>query len=144
MSINPYLYFDGQCRDAFDLYKSVFKSDYQSFQTFKDAPKEYNFGDDEAHKIMHVSLPIGDTLLMGADMASSFGHPPSPSNSFALSHSPVDKADADRIYKALSAGGGEEMMAMQETFWGSYFGMVKDPFGVQWLVNLQMSDQNPT
>jgi len=141
MTISPYLYFNGNCAEAFAAYKAIFGGDYVSKRHFCDAPADFKFGDDEANKVMHVSLPVGETILMGADIANSMGQTAIVGTNFSLSYSPETRNEADRVFTAL-ADGGEAMMAMQNTFWGSYFGMVRDRFGIQWLINFNLNDSN--
>lgn len=88
-------------------------------------------------KIMHISLPISkETALMGSDVAPGFGPPLSVGNNFAVSVSVDNKAEADRLFNALSAG-GKVIMPMSDSFWGSYFGMFSDKFGINWMVSTE-------
>ncbi|GJL95795.1 MAG: VOC family protein [Hyphococcus sp.] len=137
MTLSTYLFFDGQCAEAFDFYKSVFGGEFTVIQTFADGPPEMGVPDAEKEKIMHVSLPVGEAVLMGSDTVSHQGEPPKPGNSFAISYSPPTKQDADIAFPKL-ADGGSVSMELQETFWGSYFGMCKDKFGVSWMVNVDI------
>ncbi len=139
MSLSPYLYFDGHCRDAFEFYQSIFGGDFIVMQTFADGPPEMGVPDGEKGKIMHVSLPVGDAVLMGSDTVSIFGEPAKPGNSFAISYRPETKAEADAVFPKLAEGGGVAM-ELQDTFWGSYFGMCKDKFGVHWMVNVDLNN----
>ena len=77
MSLNPYLFFDGRCREAFDFYRSVFGSDFSEFHLFDEMPDDTPLPEAEKSRVMHVSLPIGDSVLMGSDSCSAFGGPPS-------------------------------------------------------------------
>lgn len=135
MTLSTYLYFDGQCADAFAFYKSVFGGDYAAFMKFADGPPDYKVDDTEKDKVMHVTLPVGDAVLMGSDVAKGYGEPPKPSNSFAISYAAASKEEADKIFAGLHADGGEVSMPMDDMFWGSYFGMCKDKFGVHWMVS---------
>ncbi|MEL6363168.1 MAG: VOC family protein [Pseudomonadota bacterium] len=141
MSISAYLYFDGECEAAFTLYRAVFGGDFLSIQRFAGAPPEYNLAGEGADKIMHMSLPVGNTVLMGADVAEGMGQKPIAGSNFSLSFSPATRDQADQVFAGLKDG-GTEMMAMQDTFWGSYFGMVRDRFGIQWLINFNLDDPN--
>ncbi len=140
MTLSTYLYFDGQCEEAFEFYKSVFGGEFAVMQTFGDAPPDMGVPDAERARIMHVSLPVGESVLMGSDTVSSFGEPAKPGANFAISFSPKTKAEADDLFPRLAKGGGVAM-ELQETFWGSYFGMCKDKFGVHWMVNLDLGAQ---
>jgi len=137
MTLSTYLYFDGQCAEAFEFYKSVFGGDFAVMQTFGDGPPNMGVPDVEKGRIMHVSMPVGEAVLMGSDTISTHGEPAKPGNNFAISFSPKTKEEADAIFPKLTAG-GDVSMALQETFWGSYFGMGKDKFGVHWMVNVDL------
>ncbi len=137
MSLSPYLTFDGNCGEAFEFYKSVFGGEFTVRQTFGDGPPEMGVSDEDKNKVMHVSLPIGDSVLMGSDTAGGYGLAYAPGNNFSISYAPTTKADADRIFTMLKEG-GTETMAMQDTFWNAYFGMCTDKFGIQWMVNVDL------
>lgn len=136
-TINPYLNFNGNCAEAFDHYKTLFGGEFALKMKFKDAPK----GDQppgtssaEGERIMHVSLPVGKTaILMGSDRPAGFD-PGVPGDLYSVSISADNKADADRLFNGL-AEGGKPTMPMSNTFWGSYFGMCTDRFGIQWMVS---------
>jgi len=84
---------------------------------------------------MHVSLPIGkETVLMGSDSSKAFGRAVKPGDNFSLSYNADSKEDADKLFAALVEG-GNLTMPMASTFWGSYFGMLVDKFGIQWMVS---------
>lgn len=133
--INPYLTFDGNCEAAFNFYRSVFGGDFNFIGRFRDMPAEYEVPDADKEKIMHISLPISkETILMGSDSSESFGVKPNFGNSISISVSTTDKAEADRFFNALSEG-GTVTMPMENTFWGDYFGMLVDKFGINWMVS---------
>ena len=133
MSLNIYLTFDGNCREAFEFYRSVFGGDFGAFVTFAEGPDDMPVGDDEKDNVMHVSLPIGDSVLMGSD-SSSFGPPVSAGNNFSISIIGQSREHCDEVFAKLSPG-GSVTMPLQETFWGSYYGMWTDRFGINWMVN---------
>ena len=137
-SINIYLTFDGNCEEAFTFYKSVFDLPFESFSRFKDMPPSddgMSFPEEEAAKVMHVSIRISDeTLLMGSDAPSNYGPPWIQGNNFSVSIDAGSKDEADLLFGKLSKG-GMVTMPMENTFWGSYFGMVTDPFGINWMVS---------
>ena len=136
MSFNIYLTFDGDCEEAFDYYKSVFGGEFAVKQRFSDGPPEMmGVAEDEKNRIMHVSLPLGDNVLMGSDTAQGHAGPLVKGNNFSISFTPSSRAEADAAFDKLKDG-GKETMPMQETFWGSYFGMVTDRYGVQWMINM--------
>ena len=140
MTLSTYLYFDGQCEEAFEYYKKVFGGDFQVIQRFSDGPPEMGVPEKEQSRIMHVSLPIGDSILMGSDSVTGHGEPVRAGNNFSISYSPKTKADADKIFPLLSDA-GVVIMELQETFWGSYFGMCKDKFGIGWMVNVDLGQK---
>ena len=133
MSLNIYLTFDGNCREAFEFYRSVFGGDFQAFQTFADGPDDMPVDDDEKDSVMHVSLPVGDSVLMGSDN-SSFGPALTVGNNFSVSIVGQSREHCDEVFAKLSAG-GSVTMPLQETFWGSYYGLWTDKFGINWMVN---------
>ena len=136
MSLNIYLTFDGNCEEAFDFYKSVFGGDFAVKQRFADGPPDMQgVADHEKNRIMHVSLPVGGNVLMGSDTAGGQAGAVIVGNNFSVSYTPVSRAQADAAFAKLKDG-GKETMPMQETFWGSYFGMATDKFGVQWMINM--------
>ena len=140
MTLSTYLTFDGKCGPAFDFYKSVFSGDFAVRSTFADAPPDMNVKDTDRDRIMHVSLPIGDSVLMGSDTTSEHGGPVTMGNNFSVSFSPKTKEEADRVFGKL-AEGGSVTMKLQNTFWGAYFGMCTDKFGIQWMVNVDLQGQ---
>ncbi|MCP2027120.1 PhnB protein [Flavobacterium sp. HSC-32F16] len=135
-AVNPYLMFNGTCEEAFLFYKSVFGGEFPYIGKFKDAPAEEGgeqLSEADANRIMHVSLPIGNTILMGSDTHPRYGDVGFGDN-FSISINTESTDEADRIFNGLSAGGHIEM-PLNKTFWGAYFGMFKDKFGVNWMVN---------
>ena len=141
MTLNTYLFFDGHCAEAFEHYCRVFGGDFTARMTYGESPEEAKVDAGEQGKIMHVSLPIGGSVLMGSDVAKGHGEPPRPSNAFAVSYSATSREDADAKFTALQEGGGSAAMPMADTFWGAYFGMLKDRFGVHWMVSHDTSQQ---
>lgn len=140
MQLNTYLTFEKQCREAFEFYRSVFGGDFLFIQTFGDGPPDLQVPDDERERIMHVSLPVGDSVLMGSDHSSAFGPAPQTGSNFSITVNPDSKADADRLLAGLSEG-GNLAMPMQDMFWGAYFGMCVDRFGIRWQVNFEYPEE---
>jgi len=144
-SVNVYLTFKGNCEEAFHFYKSVFGGTFSSVNTFGEMPS----GDDmppmpesEKDKIMHISLPISkETCLMGSDSSEAFGQVTTMGNNFSISIQTDTEKEADRLFDALSKG-GSATMPMNKTFWGAYFGMLTDKFGINWMVNVNLSGKN--
>lgn len=141
-TINVYLTFNGNCEEAFNFYKSVFGGEFQYLGRFGEMPPQEGMPPvPEAAKnlIMHVSLPISnETVLMGSDASESFGQKVDMGNNFSISINTDSKEEADRLFNALSAG-GKVVMPMNNTFWGAYFGMLQDPFGINWMVNVNVN-----
>lgn len=132
--LNTYLTFDGNTREAFDFYQSVFGGELSIVQTYADGPDDMPVADEHKDKIMHVSYPIGSSVLMASDHVPGFGPPVTIGNNFTISVSPNSREQADNYFAKLSDG-GEIKMAMEDTFWGSYFGLVCDRFGINWMIN---------
>lgn len=134
--INPYLIFNGDCEAAFNLYKSVFGGEFPYMGRFGDMPPaegQPELPEEEKNRIMHVSLPIGETILMGSDSNSHAGIVTMGEN-VSISINAESRAEADRLFNGLSVDGVVKM-PMQDTFWGAYFGMFVDQFGVHWMIN---------
>jgi len=135
-TVNAYINFDGNCDKAFVFYKSVFGGEFQARMSFGEAPG-MDVPAAQKDKLMHVALPIGkNTVLMGSDWSPQFG-PMVRGNSFALSVNADSQAEADKVFKAL-ADGGQVTMPIGIAFWGAYFGMCTDKFGINWMVNFEM------
>jgi PhnB protein len=135
-TLNVYLHFKDNAEEAFTFYRSVFGGEFLAVQRYKDAPGG-KFLPGEENRILHISLPIGKNVLMGSDSVEDMhGWTLSPGNNFDLSVDAASKADADRLHAALSKG-GKVTMPMADQFWGSYFGMCVDKFGVSWMVSYQ-------
>ena len=137
-TVNIYLTFDGNCREAFEFYKSVFGGDFPQVSTFAEMPPQEGLPpipENEKKRIMHVSLPISEeTVLMGSDTGGEWSKHFKKGNNFSISVNATDQEEADRIFKELSAE-GQVTMPMDKTFWGSYFGMLTDKFGINWMVS---------
>ncbi|MBJ2175873.1 VOC family protein [Aureibaculum sp. A20] len=139
-TINTYLNFEGNCEAAFNFYKSVFGGTFTFLGRFEEMPEGdgYKVSETDKNKIMHVSLPIGKTILMGSDTVGDWGPKFVQGNNFSVSIIPDNTEEADKLFKGLSAG-GQITMPMENTFWGSYFGMLTDKFGINWMVNLEQN-----
>lgn len=143
-AINPYLIFNGNCEEAFLFYKSVFGGEFPYIGKFSDMPPSDDPNcpppsADEANRIMHVSLPIGNTVLMGSDSTSQSGDVAIGAN-VSISINTDSRAEADKLFNGLSSG-GNVIMPMQNTFWGAYFGMFVDKFSIHWMVNFDEAPQ---
>jgi PhnB protein len=134
--LNTYLNFAGNTEEAFNFYKSVFGGEFVSLTRFKDMPMAgMQIPKADENKIMHIGLPIGKSdVLMASDILESFGQKLIPGNNVRLSLHPDSKAEADRLFNALSAGGVIEQ-PIADAPWGDYYGSFTDKFGVQWMVD---------
>jgi PhnB protein len=144
-TVNTYLNFDGNCEEAFTFYKSVFGGEFPYIGRFSDMPPQEGMPPmpaEMASRIMHVSLPISkETMLMGSDTGGEWASSYKQGNNFSISISTDSKEEADRLFNELSAG-GQQTMPMNQTFWGDYFGMFTDKFGVNWMVSFNANQQN--
>lgn len=133
---NVYLTFKGNCEAAFTFYKKAFGGEFTYLGRFGEMPADENCSVSESDKnlIMHVSLPIGSTVLMGSDVGEPWSKSFVIGNNFSVSVSAESKEEADRLFGKLSLG-GQITMPMGDTFWGDYFGMFVDQFGVQWMIS---------
>lgn len=136
IKLEPYLNFEGNCMEAFEFYKSVFGGEFTGITRYKDAPN-MNFGDQDKERLMHIALPVGDTLLMGGDAPSTMKL--EKGNNLHLTLAPDTEREARRLFDALSAG-GSQVMPLAKTFWAELFGMCTDKFGVNWIVNYGWSE----
>lgn len=143
-TVNVYLTFDGNCREAFDFYRSVFGGEFSSAETFGEIPPEVEIppmSDEQKKKIMHISLPISkETIIMGSDTGGNWAPDLKVGNNFSISVNTKDKAETTRVFNAL-AEGGNITMPLNETFWNAYFGMLTDKFGINWMVNCELESK---
>jgi PhnB protein len=134
MEIHPYLFFDGSCEDAIEFYKSALDAEVETLMRYSESPEPPPPGmvpPGFEDKIMHASLRIGGALFMASDDCSQN----SPRfDGFSLSLSVPDAATAERMFGALAAA-GQVVMPLSKTFWSPLFGMVKDRFGVGWMIS---------
>lgn len=136
-TLNPYLMFDGNCREAFEFYKSVFEKDLEDFSLFGDMPPQEEMpemSEEQKKKVMHVKLEISEkTFLYGSDIMKS-DKEFSRGDGFQLSIDAHSRDEATALFDKLSEG-GKVKMPLSGTFWGAFFGMWTDKFGVDWMVN---------
>lgn len=139
--VNPYLNFNGNTEEAFNFYKSVFGTEFIVISRFKDTPQGDSLSDEDKEKIMHVSLPIGDNIiLMGTDTIEAFGQKVVISDFFSLAIAPGSIEEANKLFAALTEG-GTVTVPLEKAFWGAYFGMLTDKFGVKWMINYDENQQ---
>ena len=133
--INPHINFNGNAEEAFTFYKSVFGGEFAMIMRFKDMESpEFPVADHEANKIMHIALPIGQNVLMANDVPESMGKTNENENRSKIAISAESREEADQLFNGLSAGGTVEM-PMEDSPWGSYFGMFRDKYGIEWMID---------
>lgn len=140
--INPHINFNGNAEEAFTFYKSVFGGEFSKVIRFKDiSSPEFPVAEKEANKIMHIALPIGKSnMLMANDVPEIMGRTNENENRSKISLSTESKAEADQLFNGLSAGGTIEM-PISDSPWGSYFGMFRDKYGIEWMVEFDPNYQ---
>jgi PhnB protein len=133
--INPHINFNGNAEEAFTFYKSVFGGEFATIMRFKDlASEDFPVSEKEANKIMHIALPIGPSVLMANDVPEMLGPTNENENRSKIVISAESKEEADHLFNGLSAGGQIEM-PITDSPWGSYFGMFRDKYGIEWMVD---------
>ena len=133
--INPHINFNGNAEEAFTFYKSVFGGEFVKIMRFKDiSSPEFPVKENDANKIMHIALPIGKNILMANDVPESMGQTNENENRSKISISAESKEEADKLFNGLSVGGQIEV-PMGDSPWGSYFGMFRDKYGIEWMVD---------
>jgi PhnB protein len=133
--INPHINFNGNAEEAFTFYKSVFGGEFAKIIRFKDiSGPELQVTENEANKIMLIALPIGKNILMANDVPESMGLTNENENRSKISLSAESKEEANRLFNGLSSGGQIEA-PIGDSPWGSYFGMFRDKYGIEWIVD---------
>lgn len=137
-TVNVYLTFNGNCEEAFNFYKSVFGTEFNYIGRYGEMPLQEGMpliSDEDKNRIMHVGLPISkETMLMGADNMKENEKNTKFGNNFSIMVTAGSKKEADRLFSALS-NGGKIWAPMKEEFWGDYFGMLADKFGINWMIS---------
>jgi PhnB protein len=137
--VSTYLNFPGTTEQAFGFYRSVFGGEFNGpvhrFADIPPSPGQPPLPEADRQLVMHVELPIlAGHVLMGTDAPESMGFKVTPGNQVHINLEPDTRAEADRLFAGLSAGGQVEM-PMQDMFWGAYFGSFTDRYGIRWMVN---------
>lgn len=136
--INPHINFNGNAEEAFQFYKSVFGGEFSTIIRFKDlSGDDFQVSEKEAEKVMHIALPIGENTLMANDVPEFMGRVNENENRSKISLSAKSREEADHLFQGLSAGGSIEV-PLNDSPWGSYFGMFRDKFGIEWMVNFEL------
>lgn len=140
-TINPHINFNGNAEEAFSFYKSVFGGEFSRLVRFSQmASADFTVDEKEANKIMHIALPIGKSNeLMGNDVPTFMGTVNEQENRSKIAVIVDSKEEADAIYHGLSAGGAVEM-PISDSPWGSYFGMFRDKYGIEWMIEFNPSN----
>ena len=133
MLVQPYLMFNGKCEEAIEFYRKAIGAEVEMLMRFKEAPGDHKCTPGTEEKIMHSSMRVGDTLVNASDGMVQ-GQPDF--KGFSLVLNPKDKAEAERLFAALSAG-GQVHQPLVETFFSPSFGMCADKFGVGWMVMVE-------
>ena len=134
-TINPWINFNGNAEEAFTFYKSVFGGEFTKITRLKDITSpEFPVAEKDANKILHIALPIGKNFLMTNDIPESMGKVSENENRYKISISAESREEADKLFNGLSVGGQVEM-PIADSPWGSYFGMFRDKFGIEWTVD---------
>ena len=130
MNVQPYLFFDGRCEEALDFYKKALGATVNMLMRFEESPDKTACAPGSEEKVMHACFNVGDTAIFASDGMNK-GKPNF--DGFSLSISAHDGAEVEKLYNALMDG-GETVMPLAETFFAYKFGMLKDKFGVRWMV----------
>ena len=140
-TINPWINFNGNAEEAFTFYKSVFGGEFSKVVRFKDiASAEFQVAEKEENKIMHIALPIGTTtMLIANDVPEVLGRVNENENRSKILISAESKEEADKLFDGLSAGGKVEG-PMGDSPWGSYAGMFRDKYGIEWIIEFSPSN----
>lgn len=137
--INPHINFNGNAEEAFNFYKSVFGTEFTKVIRFKDiAGPQFPIPENEANKIMHIALPIGKNMLMANDVPEFMGRVNEKENRSKIAINTESKEEADKLFNGLSVG-GEIEMPISDSPWGSYFGMFRDKYGIEWMIDFNQT-----
>lgn len=143
--INPHINFNGNAEEAFTFYKSVFGGEFAKIIRFKDLSiTGFTISEKEKNKIMHIALPVGKSnMLMANDVPEMLGKTNEHENRSKIAITAESREEADKLFNGLSAGGQVEM-PIGNSPWGSYFGMFRDKYGIEWMVEFDPNrrDQN--
>ena len=132
MKLNPYLTFNGQCKEAFTFYQEVLGGEIAAMMTYAETPMADQTPPEMRGKIIHARLLFGDNVLMASDAHDAY----EPVKGISVALNIEDVSEAERVCHALAAG-GSTTMPFQETFWAKGFGMLTDRFGTPWMINCE-------
>ena len=137
MQLDPYLFFNGNCEEALNFYKDCLGGEFEGINRFKDGPEEMagcKVPEDYLDKVMHMTWRFGDNVIMASDGLQEV--PAGGNITLSISMDDVDEMSA--VFDKIS-GGGQVTMPLQDTFWGSRFGMITDKFGMKWMFSCSCS-----
>lgn len=139
-TLSPWINFNGNAEGAFNFYKSVFGGDFTKTIRLKDlAGSEFPVAEEDANKIMQIVLPIdGTNKLIGNDVPGFMGKVNENENRSKIHVAVKSKEEAERIFNGLSAGGQVEA-PIGNSAWGTYFGMFRDKYGIEWVIEFDSS-----
>ncbi|PWT96129.1 MAG: VOC family protein [Bacteroidetes bacterium] len=137
--VSIYLNFPGNTEEAFNHYKKVFQTEFLApIARMKDAPRPPGapeLSEKEANSVLNVALPIlGGTVIMATDMLESLGHKRVIGNNVTINLEPDTREETERLFAGLSEG-GSEISPLMDMFWGAYWGVCLDRFGIRWMFN---------
>jgi len=140
-AINPWINFNGNAEEAFTFYKSVFGGEFTKIVRFKDlASDEFPIVEDEVNKIMYIGLPIGkNNVLIANDVPGFIGRVSESENRSKIYVATESREEADKIFNGLSIGGDVEG-PIADSPWGTYAGMFRDRYGIEWIVEFDPSN----
>ena len=133
MQLNPYLFFNGQCEEAFKFYAQCLGGKIKATFPYEGTPMADHVPATWRNKVMHTTLVVGDQELMGSDPPPDSYRKP---QSFSVTLNFKDPKEGERIFHALSEN-GTVMMPFASTFWSAGFGMLIDRFGIPWMINCE-------
>ena len=134
-NVDFYLHFNGNGEKAMNFYRKVFGGEFISVQRYKDIPGSEKMSDEDREKMVHISLKLSEgTVLMASDLVTKMDDKVVFGNNYHICLQASSEKEADKLFNSLSEGGKIEM-PMNKTFWGAYFGMCADQFGILWMIS---------
>jgi PhnB protein len=139
-NLNPWINFNGNAEEAFTFYKSVFGGEFTKIVRFKDlASEDFQVEEKDENKIMYIALPIGNnSMLIANDVPEVMGRVNEKENRSKILVNTESREEADRLFNGLSVG-GEVEGAMGDSPWGSYAGMFRDKYGIEWIIEFSLT-----
>ena len=139
MTLNPWINFNGNAEEAFNFYKSVFGGEFSKIIRLKDlASLEFPVEEKDANTIMQIVLPIGSNMIVGNDVPQFMGMVNENENRSKIQVIADSKEEAEKIFNGLSVGGQVEV-PLGESAWGTYFGMFRDTYGIEWIIEFDLN-----